>query len=260
MLSFLKNLTLADNETIRTTAIRATKDRNPKEADLRIFKDGSIYPSESLVKEFGLEYVNKPAEGAETVPSFGFDVTDSREYSNTKSWPVALVLISIVDKTAPKVDLFGSCRYNEDGSPIGSVLDQGAATFGKTVLIPMLKEVYNVDVETAEKGYVDLQFVRDNGFTLPSGVYYLPKKVMRGEAAGQVKVQRRENITLFPLVPVSMLSGEAVEEKVEEAQEALVVETSTPEIAEAATILEIEDPTIDPIVGEDEEDLFSFTN
>lgn len=225
MLGFLKSVKVQAPEQPVRKSSGVRKQRNPENADLRVFADGSIYPSASLVKRFGLEYGNKPAEDQPTV-GFGFDVIDSNQFLAILATPERCLWVSPVARTESKIDLFNTVKYNEDGTPNCSVLEQGSKTFGEKVLIPLLKEAYGVEF-TDDKRHVDLKFYgvpQEDGteapFTLPNGktIAFIPKSVQRGENKGTETVVRRENPSFWclHLAEVQEESGANVEEEGEE--------------------------------------------
>lgn len=209
-LDFLKNAKLASNEVVKPAVVRSStaKARNPENADLRVFKDGSVYPSAALVNEFNLTYQKKDA----TEKGFGFDVFLSTEYPNTQSWPKEhrIIFIASLKKDAGKVDLFSSVGYDDKGEPATDVMVQGANTFGKQ-LLEWVKDTYGEE-PTEEKPYIDLVIVRGNPMVTDTGIYYVPKKVSRGEDKGKTTLVTRENLTLFPLVPASWNAESPAEE------------------------------------------------
>lgn len=165
-LSFLSNITLASNEEVKpafvtSKATRAVVDRNPEGTKIRLFKNGAIYPSKELVENYALEYLPKDSEEK----AFGFDIMSSKSFPNTAHLESSFLILAVVLKSLTKVDVFGSTKYYSaedvsklaaegtevvEGQPKSSVLDQGNTTFGKDVLIPMLKEIYGF--EFAEGG------------------------------------------------------------------------------------------------------------
>jgi len=241
-LDFLKNAKLASNEVVKPAVVRSStaKPRNPENADLRVFKDGSVYPSAALVNEFNLGYQKKDA----VEKGFGFDVFLSREYPNTQNWPKEhqVILIASIKKDAGKVDLFSSTGYDESGEPLSDVMTQGANTFGKT-LLEWVKETYGEE-PTEEKNYVDLVIARGNALATDTGIYYVPKRVSRGEEKGKVTIVTRENLTLFPLVPASWAEDTSNGEEPVSMED---VTTKPEELQEADAIGRgsvVEDPTI----------------
>lgn len=205
---------------------------------LRIWKDGSVFPSVDLVDRFGLEYQDKPAplkdtptpeqadavaaEGAKAdrwlQPGNAFDILDSNDFPVFKT-PRRLILANVVAKSQGKADVFASGDWDaETGKVNASVLTQGANTFGKRDLIPMLKAVYDVTLDD-NRPYVDLVFVGKHGaelkpdsfFSLPEGkkVAFIPKKVSRGDKAGTPTVVRREDPWLYILLPLEEVDPEA---------------------------------------------------
>lgn len=228
-LGFLSGLSIQE---ISANAPRlAKKDSNPAPTFMgfRVHKDGSVFPSEALVQKFNLEYpkatvTNKPLFNSEDgsplkdeegnpvtkrvvdTPdgSNGFDVFMLHTWTqaeNRESMP-NVILVAVSPKKSDKVDLFSNTKYNDDGTPKSSVLDQGALTFGKDALLPMIKEVYGIEI--GEEGFLDLEVVvSENVRSIsPSGIFNLPKLITRGEKKGKADFVRRENVDIFPLVVV----------------------------------------------------------
>jgi hypothetical protein len=207
---------------------------NPENADLRLFADGSIYPSAALVEAYKLEYGNKPEDVTTTnelgeekkkrgvVTGFGFDVIDSEDFNNVLNIGAnKCIWISPVPREEGRVDLFASVTYNEDGTPKTSVLEQGSTTFGKEVMIPLLEKAYGITIVTTEgaggrqlkkfsngQRFVDLKLMgndeQNNPWIMPAGktVCPVPKYVQRGEEKGKPTIVRRDNPYFFCLVPV----------------------------------------------------------
>jgi len=220
MLDFLKSVKVQAPEVPVRKASGPRKQRNPENADLRVFADGSIYPSASLVARFGLEYGNKPTED-QAPTGFGFDVIDSNQFGRILETPQRCIWISPVARTESKIDLFNIVKYNEDGTPGSSVLEQGTKTFGSTVLIPLLEESSGVKFEEKVM-HIDLKLyggAGDEPFRLPDGkrVAFIPKSVQRGENKGTETVIRREDPTFWCLYPAEVQeeAGANVEESAE---------------------------------------------
>jgi hypothetical protein len=188
--------TIQLTEVVGNVGVRVAKtQKNPTDADIRLFADGSCYPSKELVEEFQLEYQGKESE----TPEFGFDVFETTKWG---MWPASehFVMIAQISKHAKKVDLFGKTSYDSDGHSRSSVIDQGAATFGKK-LIAMLEQTYNEELFKNGNTSVDLLIVRDSPISqVPNGIYNIPKMMVKGKTAGTYSFERRENITIYPLV------------------------------------------------------------
>jgi hypothetical protein len=205
VLSFLKNgVNIAPNQATTKNPISRKKDTNPAAADLRIFANGSVYPSATLVKRFNLEYV---AEGYPV--GYGFDIFASKEFFNTMQIETPFIMISPILKSAGKVDLFGTTRFNDDQSPISSVMSQGS---NNTWLLDLLKTTYNVVPN--EQGYIDLTLVKEDDLSTEleaktNGIYNVPKQMVRGSKKGAATYVRRENIDVYVLYPTAMLAQQA---------------------------------------------------
>lgn len=243
MFDFLAKATIVD--VAETTTARKggpRKDRNPEGMAIRVFFDGSVFPSTELVGKFNLEYVpGTPAttapvaEGEEAKvnvtpaeePGFGFDVVDTKHFPAFEL-PAGyrVLLISPVNRKAGRVDLFASTTYEKDGIPKSSVLDQGAKTYGAEELIPMLEEVYGVTFKkriayaegekkegdpmyTEGVDSLDLIFVANpaTGEPWAKEFCWIPKRVSRGKAQGEFTTARREKVQFYALMPKSMVEA-----------------------------------------------------
>ena len=210
---FLKNTTLAQVEQKTTTTTnrtgRVAMERNPTNgASLRLFKDGSIYPSQETVDKYNLEYFGETGNG--------LDIIDSRQWAQYPQNAQPVVFVTAVPKKSGLVSLFSQAK-GEDVS----VMTQGSKTFGAE-LTTLLQEVYNVEDLFATQKYVDLVIVDNVEMPSADGIYNLPKKVAKGENKGQATSARRENITVNPLalfVPETNTTDDANDEAVAVLQE-----------------------------------------
>lgn len=179
---------------------------------IRVWANGNIFPSPELVKKLNLEYGSSvPVQAGGN----GLDVFAFSKMPNAPQIAQDCIMISAVAKTAPKVDLFGSCKYDEAGQPKSSVLTQGGGTFGEEFIV-MIKEVYGIEIPKGT--YLDLEVKLDISPKV-SPIVYLPKTIDRGPKKGQLDVARRENITIYPLVPIVSAQESAATEEVDEVVE-----------------------------------------
>lgn len=230
MLDFLKNVSLDETviKSVKSGGGGHRKDWNPTAPlSFRVWKDGSVYPSQDLVDRFDLEYKDRPTdESHPNAPIDGekwkqtgsaFDVFDSKDFPVFKS-PRRVLLANVVAKAEGKSDLFSSVGWGEDGKVLNSVMTQGAATFGKSDLLPMLKEVYGIELND-ETPYVDLILIGQDGekamkhFAIEKGFCFVPKKLSRGKEKGKDTVVRRENPWLFILIPLAEVHPELVKKE-----------------------------------------------
>jgi hypothetical protein len=234
MLEFLKKVQATAPETAIRRASGVRKERNPVNADLRIFVDGSVYPSADLAGKFKLEYGNKPEEG-QSATGYGFDVIDSNEFTQYLATPVRCLWISPVPRSESKIDLFGTVKYDkETGAPTASVLEQGTVTFGQNVLLPLIAAAYGITVNEETKlfsngqRHIDLKLYSSDGnegtenpFFLPAGrtMAFVPKSKQRGEEKGTPTVIKRDNPEFYCLYPAAVqeAAGADVEELTEDA-------------------------------------------
>ena len=156
-LGFLKNVTVAAQEQPKPgrNGGSVKKDWNPASGlVIRLWKDGSVFPSADLVNKFSLQYENALTEEqitaikeetmAKPFRGNGFDVVDSKDYPQFETGGQRVLIIAPAEKDSGKVDLFSSVSYNDDGTPKVTVMDQGAVTFGKDFLIPRIEEIYGI--------------------------------------------------------------------------------------------------------------------
>ena len=201
--SFLTSLTLID-----TGRRRQPKEKLPTGMRVRIYSDGSVYPSKELMDAFKLEYVKKAKEEEKEEESFGFDIFDSQEWAPLAQHP-RMIVFGLVPKNAPKVDLFAACRYNDQGEPRASVLTQG------TVSTTLLDLVRQIGYLSPEQKYADLEVLTEFHINVKDGIAYIPKVVERGEKKGEKTYVRRENALFYPVdIPENLENKEV--KKVEE--------------------------------------------
>lgn len=182
--SFLTNLTLVD-----TGRMRQPKERNPKGMSVRIYANGEVYPSEELVKKYYLEYINKDS----TEKANGIDVVDSSEWTPLAGKP-RMILFGVTPKSEAKVDLFKTCRFNDDNTPKSSVVSQGATS---EILLELVRSMGYI---TDQQKYVDLVLLEQYPITPKDGLSFIPKTVESGTKKGERTYERRENVTYYPVV------------------------------------------------------------
>lgn len=283
LLGFLKKANVEEvTAAAKVAASGPRKQRQPNPAMLaiRVWKDGSIFPSQAAVSKFDLEYreatITKetlPKKEATDEDKFrnkyefpngtgnGLDLIDSREWPQFKG-DGQMLFVAVVSKDAGKVDMFSTTNYDEAGKPKVSVLDQGANTFGKDVLIPAIEEVYGIKfqrdakeatkdrpAQTAQEGvnFVDLEIFESLGegeeavnvtekFSKP--ILHVPKRITRGENKGKSDYTRRENVKVYGFAPVEVLHP-GQEESQEETEEIQDLTNASP--AERAAALRVEE-------------------
>ena len=180
--------------------------KRPTNGDLRVFANGRVYPSEALEAKYSLAYAPKietpdPVTGElkVSVVGKGMDVFSSSKWTMVDGLLEEEVLfVGFTPRQGnPKIDVWGSCQF-KDGKPSTAAIDQGASTFGRESLVPMLETAYGVDFEKTP--FVDLVVLEDTPMISENGVYHLPKVVARGENKGKADYARRESIDIFPIV------------------------------------------------------------
>ncbi len=219
---------------------------NPALVAIRVWRDGSVFPSQAAVDKFDLEYkkatitteevparaevkdadgkVTQAAREAGTKKKYdyangqgnGMDVISSVQWKGfNSSVDSKMIFVAVTPRNEPKIDLFGTTNYNDDGTPKATVLEQGSLTYGKKVLLPMLKEIYGVELTEEEgKDYVDMVIFETLGSGLNTvdvtGTYskpiaFFPKLVSRGSEKDTLDYVRRENVKVYGFAPAAMV-------------------------------------------------------
>ena len=203
-LSFLQDVKLEAVKNVATKS-KATVVKLPEHADLRLFPNGRVYPSKEFAEAYKLEFMPKEILEGQTEPTAV--VGNGLEIFSSKDWGmiqgklpegVEIIFCAPIPKALPKVDMWASTKYDEKNSPKASVFTQGANTFAKTRLVPMIASAYGIDWDTTE--YVDLKVDTTQIIGEPSGLYHLPKIVSTGPHKGKADYIRRENLTICPLI------------------------------------------------------------
>lgn len=207
-LSFLLDVKL---EAVKKVAPkgRVIAPKLPENADLRLFANGRIYPSKAFAELANLEFMPKipatPKDGEEASDECTVVVGNGLEIFSSKDWgmikgqlPQELIFCAPVPKTLPKVDMWASTKYDDDNNPKASVFTQGANTFARERLVPMVADIYGINWEETE--YVDFKVVADSVMVSPNNLYHLPKIVSTGKDKGKADYIRRENLTVCPLI------------------------------------------------------------
>jgi hypothetical protein len=224
-LSFLSQVVVKDE--VKISVGRVAKEKAPAEgSDIRVYHNGAVYPSDEFAKAFNLEFQPKVVVPTEALddkgavinelkygvnPGMALDVFRSNDYPAVVS-PTVFIMIAAIPRNAGRSDLFKGCDYNADGTPKTLVTVQGSTTFGKETLLPMLKEIYDIDLNKDTMPYVDMKVVGSGEkFDMPwfnsngTEVYNIPKRVNRGDKKGEATYTRREKLLLWALVPSEWL-------------------------------------------------------
>ena len=256
------------------TGPRKQRQPNPSIVAVRLWRDGSVYPSTAAIAKFDLGYKDTtitkepiPLKDGETVQKTknvyafpngtgnGLDVVDSRAWDQFKTGGDGGMLFVVpTPKNAPKVDLFGTTNYIDNGKPKSTVEEQGAKTFGQDVLLKAVEELYGivwkvdaVEAEPAQPAvpasqgvearkakpaieavtgvdgveYVDLVIFDKLGDfnivdTYSKKILHIPKRTIRGKDAGELSYVKRENAVVYGFAPFAAIGLEEPAEQKEE--------------------------------------------
>jgi hypothetical protein len=212
-LSFLKNVEVKE-VAVKAKAERVKLDKFPIEgASFRVYKNGRIFTAPTVAGEFMLEFGAKeeiiiPGKDSsedttkEITIGNGLDIFSSENFQMIAT-PTPMLFIAIVPRQGnPKIDVYGSTSYDEDGSPKRSIDSNTVSSFAKDVLVPQLEEVYGINFE--EVDFVDLIMNTEYAIEAPKTpngdrMYSIPKTVSRGDNKGDLVFLTRKNVTVFPL-------------------------------------------------------------
>lgn len=261
LLAFLQTSTIEDAKAPARGGGGKSKQWQPNPAHIavRLWKDGSVFPSKAAVDKYDLEYkdavITKEAiparaeekdatgkvtvkareAGSKNVYSYpngvgnGLDVIPSTSWTQFKAEGGAMLFVAVTPKDQAKIDLFSTANYDDAGKPKTSVEEQGAATYGKDVLIPLVEEIYGIKFQrdareakgdapavTAQEGveFVDLVIFESIGEgvnmfnvteTYSKNIILIPKRIARGEDKGKDDYERRENVKVYGFAPLAMV-------------------------------------------------------
>ena len=242
-LSFLKDVKVKPHET--KTVAPVTVSKNPTEADMRVYANGSIYPRDAFVIKHNLEYTSK--EGV----SNGLDVFSSEDWAGV-DLEKPLLFCAVVPKNLPKVSLWSKCTYDEKGEPKSSVMTQGANSFIKAEFMVLLTNAYGVDWSVTK--YVDIKVAEEHKLVSPNGIVAVPKLVSRGVSKGELTAVIRKDIDVMPLVITHV---EKVEDKADVSEAELAeadVKAETPFTPGNMDADAIREKLAEPVVEEEEEE------
>jgi hypothetical protein len=202
-LSFLKNVEVIE-VAAKAKAARVTLEKTPVDgADLRVYKNGRIFPHPKTAEKFSLEFGPKEEVVVDEETTKLITVGNGLDIFNSNDWqmistPEPLLFVAIVPREGnAKIDVYASTTYEEDGTNKRSVFNNTISTFGADVLLEELTAVYGVDWETVD--YVDLAINTEFQIKAPRDVYSIPKVVSRGEKKGEAVYVTRKNIEVYPL-------------------------------------------------------------
>jgi hypothetical protein len=183
---FLKSLKLKET----TTTDKPKTEKTPEILGLRVFKNGRIYPSKALVERFKLEYGVRG--------ECGIDFFSSGDWTLYPKDQAPVIFVAFVPREESKISLFSSYKKTETTEK-PSVLTQGPKA---PELLELVKTTYKRD----DVLFIDLAVDVNIPVTTLNGIYNIPKTIARGPKKGTATYIRRENVVLYPLVPVELLS------------------------------------------------------
>lgn len=220
---------------------------NPTSIAIRVWRDGSVYPSQAAIDKFDLNYrkavikIEQIAAREEKKDETGKVIEKAREASERRIYEYPegqgnamdvissldwkefnsavegkMLFVVVVPRKEPKTDLFSSTVYDQEtGNPKSSVAEQGATTYGESTLLPMLKDVYGVELTEEEgKDFVDMVIFETLGSgvnvidvtnTYSKPIIFVPKKISRGADKGKLDYARRENAKIYGFAPLAMV-------------------------------------------------------
>lgn len=201
-LSFLNDVTLDVVSTLAKPRKEPVVKTPEDTVDIRVFANGTIYPSKAFALAYDLEYKDRKVlpDGSFEIEGNGLDIFTSDDWGMVAGKlpeGTKIIFLSAVSKTFAKVDVWGATNYNEDNTPKASVFTQGAKTYGERTLVPMLSAMYGIDWTTTE--HVDLKLSQEM-LSSENGVYNIPKIISTGKNKGKASYVRREHIIIKPLI------------------------------------------------------------
>ena len=264
-LSFLKNVEVKE-VAVKAKADRVKLDKFPIEgASFRVYKNGRIFTAPVVAGKYALEFSakeevvipGKDSDGdkiKEVATGNGLDIFSSENWQMIAT-PSPMLFVAVVPRDGnPKIDIYGSTTYEDDGTAKRSIESNTVSTFAKEYLIPQLETLYGINFE--EVDFVDLIMNTEYAIEAPKTkngdrMYSIPKTVSRGDNKGDLVFLTRKNISVFPLTVFEGIAEPEGEEVVEEAGKQVDLEESIEEVQEAADVTE----NVEEVVEETAEDV-----
>jgi len=264
-LSFLKNVEVKE-VAVKAKADRVKLDKFPIEgASFRVYKNGRIFTAPVVAGKYALEFSAKeevviPGKDSdddkikEVATGNGLDIFSSENWQMIAT-PSPMLFVAVVPRDGnPKIDIYGSTTYEDDGTAKRSIESNTVSTFAKEYLIPQLETLYGINFE--EVDFVDLIMNTEYAIEAPKTkngdrMYSIPKTVSRGDNKGDLVFLTRKNISVFPLTVFEGIAEPEGEEVVEEAGKQVDLEESIEEVQEAADVTE----NVEEVVEETAEDV-----
>lgn len=188
---FLKSLKLKEE-----TTDKSKTEKNPSHLGIRIFANGKVFPSKELVEKFKLQY---GVSG-----ECGIDFFSSKDWKPYPAGQPPIVLVAFVPRTAKKLSLFARTRSTSQTETKTDVLTQGTKS---PELLELIRETYKPETSI----FYDLVIDTDLALNTEDGIYLIPKTYIKGKDAGKPTYERRENITLYPLIPTNLIDSPSTE-------------------------------------------------
>jgi hypothetical protein len=261
-LSFLKNVEVKE-VAVKAKAERVKLDKSPvMGAHFRVYKNGRIFTADGTAVEYHLEFAPKeeiivPGKDSSEDKTKEITTGNGLDIFSSENWqmiavPQPMLFIAIVARNGnPKIDVYGSTSYDDDGVPKRSIHSNTVSSFGKDWLVPQLETVYGVDFE--EVDHVDLVMATEYAIEAPltpngDRMYSIPKTVSRGDNKGDLVFLTRKNVKVFPLTvfEVAEVTDPAqvdLEDSIAEVTDETADTTEAAEVTTDAT--EMEEPNVD---------------
>lgn len=206
-LGFLSNVTVSAAPVTKAAPVNRNIVRQPESGlRIRLFKDGSVYPSNELIAAYNLEYVKRDEKNQPL--GNGFDIIDTRDMVNQINTPQHFAGVIATPRSEGKVDLFSMCRYDEvTGEPLTTVAEQGSNTYGKESLIPTLEALYGDAFVFNEQNYIDLEIVPQE-ISSEDKRLFVYKTIVRGADKGKKSYVVRTDAVILPLVPAAVVAND----------------------------------------------------
>jgi hypothetical protein len=262
-LSFLKNVEVKE-VAVKARAERVKLDKSPvMGAHFRVYKNGRIFTADATAVEYSLEFGQKtelviPGKDSdedkvkEITAGCGLDIFSSENWQMIAT-PAPMLFIAIVPRNGnPKIDVYGSTSYDDDGEPKRSIHSNTVSSFGKDWLVPQLETLYGIDFE--EVDFVDLVMNTEYGIEAPKTpngdrMYSIPKTVSRGDNKGDLVFLTRKNVLVFPLTVFEVPTDDAQVDLEDSIDEVTAEETdASADVTTDATeqpVAEMEEPNVD---------------
>jgi hypothetical protein len=182
----LMNLSVVKPDNTKLTQPKGY-DKTVSKGDFKVLKNGTLVYSDAFVNELDAKVLGGPHLKY-------LDVADGRlmKFGDNNGRPA--MFVGIVPFKAPAA----SIQLQEQA---------GKVAFIKSTFLQLVTELYGINWEETKE--VEFKIVREAKVEGYNGKHYIPRVVVKGKKKGDLSYVTREDIDLYPCLPIRLLEEQA---------------------------------------------------